>query len=182
MNQSLSQLIQSANFLAKLPPDFVTIATFFQAVMVYIIRVETDNVFKNRKKGNEGGSKMTQQNNPVNWFEIPVKDLEKAKAFYETVLSYELSINEMGPLKMAWFPMFQGATGAAGTLVQAEGYVPSHHGSMVYFSVDSIEGSLEKINANGGKTLTPKTSIGEHGFVAHFEDCEGNRVALHALK
>ena len=32
----------------------------------------------------------------------------------------------------------------------------------------------------GGKTLLPKISIGEHGFVAHFEDSEGNRVALHS--
>jgi predicted enzyme related to lactoylglutathione lyase len=28
--------------------------------------------------------------------------------------------------------------------------------------------------------LNGKQSIGAHGFVAHFEDTEGNRVALHA--
>ncbi len=35
------------------------------------------------------------------------------------------------------------------------------------------------VNGNGGKTLMPRTSIGDHGFIAHFEDTEGNRVALH---
>ncbi len=25
----------------------------------------------------------------------------------------------------------------------------------------------------------PRMGIGEHGFIAHFEDTEGNRVALH---
>jgi predicted enzyme related to lactoylglutathione lyase len=30
------------------------------------------------------------------------------------------------------------------------------------------------------KVLTPKKSIGEHGFVGHFEDSEGNGVAPHS--
>jgi len=30
--------------------------------------------------------------------------------------------------------------------------------------------------------LLPKMSIGEYGFIAHFQDSEGNRVALHAEK
>jgi len=116
----------------------------------------------------------------VNWFEIPVTDMDRAKKFYESVLGYELALNEMGPFQMAWFPMEQDAAGAAGTLVKAEGYVPSQTGSMVYFSVGDIEGTLEKVNNGGGSTINPKTSIGEHGFVAHFKDTEGNKVALHS--
>ena len=123
---------------------------------------------------------MTEQTNPVNWFEIPVNDLEKAKQFYETVFGFELSLNEMGPMKMAWFPMTQGGPGATGTLMQSEGYAPSHAGTLVYFTVTDIEGTLDKVNASGGNTLMPKTSIGEHGYIAHFQDCEGNRVALHS--
>ena len=124
---------------------------------------------------------MTDQTNPVNWFEIPVNDLEGAKQFYETVFNLQLSLNEMGPMKMAWFPMTQGVGGATGTLMKSEGYAPSHAGTLVYFSVNDIEGTLAKINANGGKTLMPKTGIGEHGYIAHFQDCEGNRVALHSM-
>lgn len=120
--------------------------------------------------------------NVVNWFEIPVSDLDRAKKFYENVLGHELTLNEMGPLKMAWFPMEQDGTGATGTLIQAESYVPSHQGSMVYFSVPDIEAVLNKVDKNGGKTLNPKMSIGEYGFVAHFEDSEGNRVALHSTQ
>ncbi len=119
--------------------------------------------------------------NAVNWFEIPVNDIQKAKEFYEKILGYELSLNGMGPLKMAWFPMEQNGAGATGSLVEAESYEPSHSGSVVYFSVEDIEGTLNKVNENGGKTLNPKMSIGEYGFVAHFEDCEGNRVALHSV-
>ena len=124
---------------------------------------------------------MSGQSNPVNWFEIPVNDLDRAKRFYETVLGVELSLNEMGDVKMAWFPMTENVPGAMGTLMKADGYTPSHDGTVVYFSVPSIETALAKINGDGGKTLLPKTDIGEHGFIAQFEDCEGNRVALHSM-
>jgi predicted enzyme related to lactoylglutathione lyase len=117
--------------------------------------------------------------NPVGWFEIPVRDLERARRFYENELGLELAPNKMGEMEVAWFPMSEGP-GAAGTLIKSEGYTLSHEGTMVYFSVTDIEGTLEKINANGGRTLNPKTGIGEHGFVAHFEDCEGNRGAMHS--
>lgn len=123
---------------------------------------------------------MTQQANPVTWFEIPVNNLQRATAFYEHVLGVSLAQNEMGPMKMAWFPIAQGAAGAAGTLIKADGFTPSHAGSLVYFSVADINGTLKEIEVKGGKTLMPKMDIGEHGFVAHFEDCEGNRVALHS--
>ncbi len=123
---------------------------------------------------------MTDQTNPVNWFEIPVTDLEKAKHFYETVFGFQLSLNEMGSMKMAWFPMTQDGGGATGTLMKSEGYTPSHAGTLVYFSVTDIEATLVEVDAHGGKTLLPKTGIGEHGFIAHFQDCEGNRVGLHS--
>ena len=119
--------------------------------------------------------------NVVNWFEIPAKNIERSKEFYENVLNIELALNEMGPLKMAWFPMEQNGVGATGSLVEAESYEPSHSGSMLYFSVEDIEATLAKVGENGGKTLNPKMSIGEFGFVAHFEDIEGNRVALHSV-
>ena len=120
--------------------------------------------------------------NPVNWFEIPVKDIGRARTFYEKVFNWELSREETGPDTMAFFPMTRGAEGAAGMLTKGETYDPSHAGTIVYFSVDDIEETLRRINANGGKTLLPKKSIGEYGFIAHFEDTEGNRLALHSMK
>jgi len=119
--------------------------------------------------------------NPVNWFEIPVNDLDRAQSFYETVLDVTLNRQDMGPMLMGWFPNEQNGTGATGTLIKGEGYTPSHDGTMVYFTVEDIEATLAKIESNGGKSLFPKTSIGEYGFIAHFEDSEGNRVSLHAV-
>jgi predicted enzyme related to lactoylglutathione lyase len=116
--------------------------------------------------------------NPVNWFMIPVKDLEKAKKFYEAVIDDELARNEMGHMKMAWFPMNKDAPGAAGALVKGEGYVPSHAGTLVYLRVKDIDVTMARIKAHGGRVLLPKTRMGEYGFIAHFEDTEGNRIAL----
>ncbi len=44
---------------------------------------------------------MSSKYNPVNWFEIPVKDMNRAKSFYEQVLGVELALNEMGGSEMA---------------------------------------------------------------------------------
>ena len=86
----------------------------------------------------------------------------------------------MDPLEMGWFPMENNVYGAAGSLVKAKGYVPPHTGTLVYFGVLDIETVLERIKQNGGKDLLPRTSIREYGFIAHFEDSEGNKVALHS--
>ncbi len=125
---------------------------------------------------------MSPPSNPVNWFEIPVNDLQRAKGFYEYVFGVTLSVQDLGELKMAWFPMVQGLTGSAGTLVKAESYVPSHAGTMVYFAVDDIDAALKRVAEKGGKSLRAKMSIGQYGFVGHFEDSEGNRVALHSMR
>jgi hypothetical protein len=123
---------------------------------------------------------MTSQNNAVSWFEIPETDMRRAKAFYEHVLGATLEVTNMDGSEMAWFPMAQGAPGAGGTLIKGEGYQPSHAGTLVYLSVPDIDAALRRANEKGGQTLLPKMSIGEHGSIAHFEDPEGNRVALHS--
>ena len=61
-------------------------------------------------------------------------------------------------------------------------YEPSRSGTLVYISVDDINEVLRRAAANGGKVLLPKRSIGEWGFIGHFEDTEGNRVAIHSMQ
>jgi len=125
---------------------------------------------------------VAAKTNIANWFEIPVKDLERAVTFYEKVFDVKLTLEEMGGMKMAMFPFDQNALGAAGSLMQAASYEPSHAGTVVYFSVADIPETLRRINGNGGKTLVPKTSIGQYGYIAQYEDSEGNRLALHSMK
>jgi predicted enzyme related to lactoylglutathione lyase len=120
--------------------------------------------------------------NPVNWFEIPAKDLARAKDFYAHVFKAQFQHMEMGPAAMEMFASEQGAPGAGGALITTEGYTPSHAGTVVYFLVDDIEGTCSRAAAKGGHILVPKMSIGEFGFIAQFEDCEGNRIGLHSMQ
>jgi uncharacterized protein len=118
--------------------------------------------------------------NPVNWFEIPISDIFRAKAFYEFVFDLSLEIHEVGSLRMAWFPMEDKAPGATGSLVETASYTPARDGVLIYFSVEDIEATLKKVTEKGGTLLQPKTSIGEYGFVGYFLDSEGNRLGLHS--
>ncbi|MGQ0644119.1 MAG: VOC family protein [Elusimicrobiota bacterium] len=123
---------------------------------------------------------MAEKTNPVGWFEIPVKDMARARAFYEHVLGLALEEHDLGPLKMAWFPMSESAVGSAGALVLGETYEPSARGTLVYFTAPDIPAALRRAAEKGGKVLVEKKSIGAYGFVGVLEDCEGNRVALHS--
>lgn len=120
--------------------------------------------------------------NPVGWFEIPVSDFDRAHQFYQNVFECTLEVHQMGPARMAWFPSNPETGGSTGTLIQTEGYAPSTIGTIVYFTAPNIDAHLERVEANGGKTVVPKMPIGEHGWIAHFEDSEGNRVALHSIE
>lgn len=117
--------------------------------------------------------------NPVNWFEIPVTDIERAKAFYNALLGFSFEDMAMDKALMAFFPMEQEAPGSGGALVQCEGYTPTTDGVALYFSVSDIEAILAKAEAAGGSTLVPKTEIGQFGWFAHLRDTEGNRIGIH---
>jgi predicted enzyme related to lactoylglutathione lyase len=57
-----------------------------------------------------------------------------------------------------------------------------HEKQSLIKSVESIEGSIEKVVRGGGKVITPKMAIGQYGVIRHFEDREGNRIGLHSLQ
>lgn len=123
---------------------------------------------------------MEKKANPVIWFEIAVKDIARARRFYETVLGLELAEPiQMDEATLSFFPMEMDVVGAGGALIRSPHVEPSQQGTTIYFSVPSIDPVLERIGRAGGKHCMPRTSIGEYGFIAHFQDTEGNRVALH---
>lgn len=117
----------------------------------------------------------------LNWFEIPVTDFSRAKAFYETVLGITIAPMEMGPTMMGMLSTDPTAVG--GALVQGEGSVPSPNGTMVYLNGgDDLAPMLARVVPAGGAVVVPKTEIGnDFGFFAHFVDTEGNKVGLHSM-
>jgi hypothetical protein len=79
---------------------------------------------------------------------------------------------------MALFPFDKDAPGITGALAHGDSYQPGRQGVRIYFTVQDIDATLRRAVEAGGKVLYPKTSIGEHGFVAEFEDSEGNCIAI----
>jgi len=120
----------------------------------------------------------------INWFEIPVNDLDRAKQFYGTILDGELNLQPMGEDgTMAILPYQNGVGGA---LVKSDSdawdYTPSQQGSVVYLNGgDDLSVPLGRVETAGGKVLVDKMGIGENGFIAFFLDTEGNKVGIHSV-
>lgn len=126
---------------------------------------------------------MAQHTTPpsvaVGYFEIPVNDIDRAISFYETVFDIALSKRIVDGYPMAVFPDASHLGGASGALAQGDVYVPGKAGPIIYFTVDDIDTVLGRANGAGAKTLYAKKAVDDHGFVAEFEDSEGNRIALY---
>ena len=118
----------------------------------------------------------------VGWFEIPVRDMDRAKKFYDAVFDISISVHDFGGLLMGWFPNDPEKSGATGSLVLHEMYIPSAtDGALIYFSCKDVDTELSRVEGASGEIVKPKTQIGEgHGFMALIKDTEGNRIALHS--
>jgi len=121
--------------------------------------------------------------NPVGWFEIYVSDMQRAKAFYETVLSQPLAEmpSPLPGLTMYAFPMAQGGTGAGGALVSHPMRKPHSEGTLVYFSCADCAVEASRVAAAGGTLAQGKTPIGAFGFIALALDTEGNAIGFHSF-
>jgi predicted enzyme related to lactoylglutathione lyase len=125
--------------------------------------------------------KEHKMKNVANWFEIPVTDMARAKAFYQNVMETSFKDDEMGGFQMAIFDAEEGAV--SGMLVLGENYQPSQTGAVIYLNGgDDLSLPLERAVAQGGKVMVPKTAIndGECGYYAQFMDSEGNRIGLYS--
>jgi predicted enzyme related to lactoylglutathione lyase len=122
--------------------------------------------------------------NTMYWVEIPAKNFERAKKFYETIFNITINPVPMPRGKYAIFPLDMEGQGAGGAIVEGDGYEPSGKGAIIYMDRgDDLSLPLSKVEGAGGKILLPKTkngANGEFGFIAHFIDSEGNRMGLHS--
>ena len=125
---------------------------------------------------------MSASRHALNWFEIPVTDFARAKAFYESVLGISIESMVMEPFTMGLLSSDPGVVG--GAIVQGEDGTPSKSGTIVYLNGgDDLAPMLARVEKAGGSIAAPKTEIGnDFGFFAHFIDTEGNKVGLHSMQ
>jgi predicted enzyme related to lactoylglutathione lyase len=117
-------------------------------------------------------------------FEIPVDDRERAKSFYTSVFEWNMMDSDMGGGQMYTIaqttnldenqrPTDVGAIN--GGLADRTGPTSA---PVVTVQVDSIDDTLKKVEASGGETIQPRTSIPNMGAFGYFKDSEGNVMGL----
>ena len=120
--------------------------------------------------------------NAVGWFEIYVKDMGRARKFYETVL--EVKLEELQApfpdIEMYCFPMFEDGPGAAGALVKKEGLSSDGMGVLIYFSSKDCAVEAARVGDNGGRLVQDKMAMGLYGYIAIADDTEGNMFGIHS--
>ncbi len=119
--------------------------------------------------------------NTIIHFEIPATDVEKLRKFYAGVFSWKIE-RHTGPIEY-WMiqtvptddkGMLQ-RPGVNGGMLKKQG---PEHMPVNYISVESIEASIEKVKALGGKIVVPKQEVPNIGWIATAADPEGNPIAL----
>jgi hypothetical protein len=114
------------------------------------------------------------------WFDIQAKDLDRAIAFYSTVLNRPVEKQEGPGFAMGFFQHTDDVVG--GCIYVGEEPPVSGAGPLLYFNVQGrLEEAASLVEANGGQILQPVHQIGPHGFRAVVVDSEGNRIALHSM-
>ena len=109
----------------------------------------------------------------ITHIDIPVSDLEQAKAFYSQVFGWQIS----APPGFEDYPMWQAPNkiSGGGLAPRSEGFTQPRS----YVEVDSIDETLAKVTQIGGRVLMEKSPITDTSWWAIFADPDGNEVGLY---
>ncbi len=117
-------------------------------------------------------------------FEVPAKDVKRARSFYSQVFNWKTSDAPMPggdtyttlmttPVNEQMQPARAGAING-GMMKQRDPYT----GPIVTIQVDDITAALKSVEKNGGKTMVKRTEMGQYGAYGYFKDTEGNLMGL----
>ncbi len=126
---------------------------------------------------------MTKMN-AVGWFDIYVNEMDRAVAFYETVLGNKLEeiVDPTGETQMMSFPADMSSYGAGGALTKSAHASPGIGGTILYFSVADCAEQQARVTEAGGTIVRPKFSIGEFGWITLCMDTEGNMIGFNSMR
>ena len=110
--------------------------------------------------------------NPLCHFELMTTDIEKCKAFYTGVFDWQLDEKSMPGYTL----VNTGSEPSGGVFAKPE--VAPMPCVNVYFQVDDVDATLERVTERGGSVVVPKTPIPNVGHFAMFTDPEGIAVGI----
>jgi uncharacterized protein len=108
---------------------------------------------------------------PIVHIEFSSKNLEESGKFYAKVFDWQ--VQQLPEMNYATFEVKPGPGGGFNPVTN----MPAGS-TMVYIDTEDSPGTLAKIEANGGKTISPKMEIPGMGWFAIFSDPSGNQVGL----
>ena len=128
------------------------------------------------------------------WFEVPVKDLDRAIDFYSTVLLIKVKRILMLDQEQGYLDKGDGTPG--GVLIKKENY-QAGQGPVLFFYVIDISEILKNVAEYNGVIITEKTLLKQKnssgnfvitnnlidqnvGYYAEIIDSEGNRIGLYS--
>jgi uncharacterized protein len=107
------------------------------------------------------------------YLEIPAKHAEASAQFYSSIFGWKVRRRGDGELA------FDDPGGVSGTWVKEGDRTPDER-TRTYIMVDAIADTLGRIEAAGGRVVTPRTAIGAGmGAFAVFVDPVGNEFGLY---
>jgi predicted enzyme related to lactoylglutathione lyase len=114
------------------------------------------------------------------WADIPVADMDRAKAFYSTVLGQPVMGMPGAEDEVAVIGTPSADQGPVVSVDLYTGGTPSRDGATVYFATGGdIDGMPARVNEAGGEILQDKQFMGEMvGWIAFVLDSEGNRIGF----
>lgn len=112
------------------------------------------------------------------WADIPVRDLKRASAFYAAVTGGPVMPMPEAEDEVALLMSPDGQGGISADLY-TQG-TPSKDGVTVYLNTwGDLDAMLARVEPAGGTVLQDKQFMGPMvGWIAFFEDTEGNRIGL----
>ena len=111
------------------------------------------------------------------WFEIPVTDMKRSKAFYDTVFKTSLVEDNTGPNPMAMFPVADMKVGNSGHLYPGKPAAGGAGNTLHLLAPAPLEESIERLKKAGGKVVSPIVTI-PPGRFAYCQDLDGNSIGL----
>ncbi|MBI1800813.1 MAG: VOC family protein [Chloroflexi bacterium] len=103
---------------------------------------------------------------PIVHLEISAKNPAVSDQFYASVFGWAIEVDSKFN-----YHQFRAEGGPGGAFVEGEGIIP-------YIYTDDVDTSLARVEAAGGKTISPKMEIPGTGWFALFSDPAGNRIGL----
>ena len=127
------------------------------------------------------------------WFEIPVKNMDRAIRFYSEILQVKIEKKNLYHVEYAHFDRTK--LGIGGCLVERPDAVGK--GVSLFFYVNVLSDAIKIVVSLGGTIVTPKTLLkqvdangntilaenlidNQIGYYAELIDCEGNPISLYS--